>query len=1544
MIAWGCLVGATSLVDAAAPVPGTKGTTQQLAGEAQLINQLVFRSRKQQVALQRLIEDLRGGREEEGLESLQSLLDRGEDGFLWRGETPRLVSVRQETRRLLDSLSPEDLRRYESLFGIAARQLLQQARAAGEPALFAEVLRRYFHTSAGFEAANYLGTHAFDSGRYALAVRHWQALVDSPAHRGRVDAMLRTKLAAGLQLMGRGSDASRVAGELGEKNVVIAGRRENVPRWVSRLSPVELGVSRRGDWPLFLGNAARNASAEATTPFLKLQWSASTSPERLGDYSGDRESGDHELDTLLGEWKKGQLEKSRPLAVANYAIVVRDQVVYRDLEGIRAVDVHSGRRLWEYECVSSPASAALIEMESMGSPRPAMTRMQQFFRDSSGGSSATVLSGAYVGNSALGTLASDGQRVYAVDAFDFSRRGIPQSRSVLASPGTPGSGSADSGLRRDSNVLVALPLPTGKSPDVDNVAPLWTVGGSGAPSPENPLAGHFFLGPPLPVEGLLYATTEIDQQLNLVALHPANGRLAWTQGIAFVDTSIDVDVHRAVLSCAPSFADGIIVCPTQIGLLVGVDAVTGSLAWAYYYGDARDFNHRYSVGRARASYGHAGYAGAPQIRRGRVVDMPRQSRYVHCLDLATGKPIWKVERHNPKPSNDVGDGDEYLATVTDELVLVVGNQYCRALALEDGSQEWSIAMGMPSGRGIRVGNRYLLPLEEGRIATIDLATGQQVGYSIPRGQAADASFNQDGWRPGNLIAHDEMIISMGPFNVAAFPQSELLLARTTESLRQNPNSAAEILTVAELELTLGRLDQADARLERVLARALDEGQRRQAETLLRELLFLKLSSDPEVAGTSLARLDRLSHTASQRARYLMQAARWQQEQRDFAGILQSTKEFARLDHESLMPMPDDAAHFVSAASWIPAALARARDEFGPAESQSLASAVAQASADALQRGDGESLRRFLRQYDDWPEAVVVRSRLAELTFHAGKFQETELLLLRNRAGEDPEVVAGALIGLVRLWDDRRLYHEAAGLLHELRRNHLTRRLDDGGTVAQFLERFPRDSMTWLAYRNLAPVASVERVAVIGHGWDQSDRNVGKAFSRFRRRFQLPDDFEYLILDKGRETSVLLAVIDRQTGVIVGQLDLPSRNSPPGSWIKNSPLGHLLPFGDVSGMHGVSLLQLADEKPHWSRTFQPLARRNELLSVGPAGPGFCSFQGAHHLIVVDPATGKTLWRRSDLLPNSGALANAAYGLFGDDQAIVVFASDLTSYVVYRTRTGEVLRKGRLDVNPRYVSSRRVFGRKFLFVSNSAGAPRLQIWDPLSGRIELDLPFDKGTVVPETHLSKDEFAVILPEGVLQVIDVQSALTTFVWKFDPRLILQGSRASIKVFSDEQRYYVNFQQRPYERIKQAVRYSIYYPLTFIPRVEIQGHLFAVDRASAGVLWERIEAQRSVLDVRQFRLPFLIALSKVRDLSTRTAAPRTGSRDSLRVEVIDCETGRTLGLRKNILPDSFVQFAVDKANSRVQLQGLKSRVDLVYGASGLRNDARAGVSSDRSE
>jgi len=1537
------------------PIDSPAVAAEPAAANRNALSQLIYRSRLQQVAVEKAAEALATGHEADGLLLLQQVLDQPDDSFQWSSLVPGLSSSRRMARQILDSLPEPTLALYERLCGTDAERLLAEARASGDPSHYAEVARRYFHTSAGMSAADWQATRWLDRGRFDLASRAWQQLLEAPPHRRRITEAIRRKAsiaqdlarseAPGASPRPRGGSPIRTAST---ENLVVDDAGDSSPEGEIRTAsasetlPVAFpqAVRRREEWT-------------GSPPYPHAAWAVEFSDEN-----------DQTVATPLARWEQEQVRNQRPVAVSNFPLVVGPLVVVRDYDGIRAVNRTTGEVAWKYFGATSLAQAA-AELEEMKAHQAEHAARHNVLN---------VLFHSHAGNAALGTLSSDGQRLYAVDFLDIRPRHASSARTPRTDWEAHGGREK---VTRESNRLIALDLaPQAGGRHV--ATPVWTAGGSvgalnwfyrmdgnddgrvtreeftgrpeqfqeidgngdglirpdeadtvsGSSNPQNVLAGHFFLGPPLAIDGRLFAMTENDRQLNLVSLDAETGSLLWTQGIGYVDHPIEDDPFRYTLSCAPIFSGGVVVCPTQIGVLAAVDAIDGALLWAYYYGDedaSGPFgNWSYAV---RRSYGHPGFPCEPQIHGDRLVYLPRQSDQIHCLDFATGRPVWKTPRA----------GAEYVGTVADGIVVVVGQRYCRGLSLANGNEVWSARLGMPSGRGVQIGPRYLVPLQEGRVATLDIATGEEIGWSarppaaalsateadseedapgIELAEEPAAAAGDEESRLGNLVVSGEMILSVDSRRLVAFPQAFPLLQRMRREIARDGPTAERILLVAELESTLGHMGAAKSCLTQAFGLPLSAAQRSQAENLMRELLYRELREGHGDETTILAQLERFLRTPADRGRFLMLKTESQLRRNDFAGVLETTHEFADLHLDGLLPAAGDPTYFVSARSWIADVIGRFQNRLDDASAEPIRLRLDDEQQEALASGGIEELEHFLALYARWPQAAAVRTALARKLAARGDFQRAELLLLESRQAADPRASVEASRALVALWDQLGLPEEAASLWLE---SEFPRRESDARSNGRPLPGFlPPDSLTTAAVaRAQGPRHHVRKVRITQDVWFHSDPQLAEIYAPSGRQFVTPPDSAYQLVDKGSAGKGEINIIDRLTGVVVGNVEISAPYS--GSTLAGtSQVGHFVPLGSGTSMNGISLLERHRKEPAWSVVPPRLSPDADSMMVGPTGPTYCVFQAHRHLVVVDPSTGRVLWQRTDLDPHSGLDADVYRGIIGDEEVLVLFGFDRASYTVYRTLTGEELRRGKLDINnSRHAQERRAFGRMLFHFTTASedGNPdrRMRLWDPLTDRFVIDLSVSDQAIWKDTP--DGEIVVALPPNRLIVLDGRSGAVRVDLELEPEQITNLSQVS--ALRDHANYYISLQ--PPQPQTDHGRYYFYMSDTVLPKVDVRGELLAVDRETGRLVWTRKMPQRSLLRTPHVRLPFVIALSL-----SGEKAPR--NRQSLLVEVLDAATGETIGIDESAMRDRILQFTYDHAAERIELRGQKAVITLEFG------------------
>ena len=1438
------------------------------AAENTAWHQILVHDRKLQLGLQTAVQQLETGDIANGLDSLQRILNRTDDGFVHRGGSQPPEGAHRVAEQLLGAQPADTLRLYQVLHGSEAQSLLDQARSRTDVPLIEQVARRYFHTAAGFEASDWLATRWMDHGAYDLAAAAWEHMLADPGHQPRVRAAHRLKAAYCLNRCGQPERASAAIRPLAGGQVTIAGRVQSARTWLDsaagRAAPADFAAVGR-----VVGNTAdRNGGCAGSPPILNSPvWSASLADDRS-----------RHVATRVAAWQSRQQQNGQPQGSAQFPILVGDDLVFRDYSGIRCVAPSSGQLKWTYRCAASLANGVPAE--------PA----------ADANADSSNLAQLLVGNGVMGMLSSDGRRVFFIDHLE-SNWNQPE-----ASSPQPDAISE----RRQTNTLVAVSLPDARGAIAE---PLWSIGG---PESGRPLAGHFILGPPLPVGDRLFVMTEIGQQLNVVCLRPETGEVVWSQGVCFVFSGIHSDAQRYYLSCAPAFASGVLVCPTQAGVLAGIDPLSGALQWAYSYDHPDQTAELWaSPNSARQRYGNRGYPNLPMIQGDCVVYLPEHSQEIHCVDLNRGRLNWKARRHDLEQS-----AIEFVAALSPTTVLVVGRLNMRGLSLQTGQEQWSAPLrGPPSGRGVRIGSNYLLPLAEGVVAAVEISTGKRTGVTLPHA----------GVCPGNLLVGGDLVFSQGLTEVAAFSQAAALLTRNDAAPHSAAYDPTRALLAAELELALGQMTPAKLRLQESLEAAPAAASAPRAEDLLRELLFAELHNGGDAPESALDQLHALAKTPPQRARYLYHRAAFERQRGNSPGVQAAARDLVTLDWSVPLVLDNDPSRAISGESWARVLMSRER-LYASASGLEIDSHLGDDFRRALETGDVSQLRRLTFVCADWPQAGPARLELARLLVRQGSYQEAELLLLELGAGLIARDSAQAARLLAELYNERGMYHDAGLLLAEIATHYSQVEVAPGCTGEQYLARFPRDQVAWQAYRRLAPLPwTGSRVKISEDRWLNSQ--LFEIYNSNNVQFlRTPRGASFDLLDKGRGTAGSFTLVDRQTGVDYGDaVKVPARYYYPVP-TQNSLVGHLLPLGSAGAAHGVSLL---DRRVAWTTTPPGLTNQTELVRGGPAGPGFCTFQSRQHLFALDPRDGRLLWNRHDLEDSTGLIVDHAWGLFGDGQALVLFANDRTHYTVYDTRTGEELRRGRLDVDRR--QRRHAIGRRLFYVTGEGDARRLCIWDPLADRSVWEEPAHQildasmlagvppGTKVHQFVSDADELAYVTTAGRLRIVDVGTGDVRLDAALDARLL--EHLGFLRVFGDLEHYYVNLQCMPVPgEAPPASSYII--SDAAVPAIHIQGQLCAIDRRTAKIVWQRAFGNCSVLQMNEYRIPALISVCRV----------RSGNQLTLQVEVTSKQTGESAGFHDQLLPDRILQIAYDRDTGRVALLGAKTeiRIDFPLVAPGL--------------
>ncbi len=669
-----------------------------------------------------------------------------QDYLLQVGEA-EAVSLRNAARELLAAIPPDELSDYRLKFSTIAEQELAKGVEAGDRKLLTGVSSRYFFTEAGMQATMLLGYMQLEQGELVAAAAAFQRIVNYPSARERFDPEASVLLATSLLLMGNEPAAKKVLAELVERNNAAPRRAPlkfldtdiDLPRksdvaleWLFDLigrSPLKVN-SLIKDWRMVNGNPQRNAASLAGLPLFVPNWSVSIHPD---------EESDAEVPARLAR----KISAGEVVIPALKPLAIDNMIIMRNSAQMIGVDFQSGKRIWVY-----PPENPIADVKK--------TMPKDIQHETASRAATTGAENRILTDSIYGEASSDGKCVFVIPrtaASDYTPLQI-DARASIADPANQG----------DTNVLNAIRL--------DRQGALkWQIGGTNGHD-EPKLANANFLGAPLPVDGVLYAICRQKEVILLTAIDSESGKLIWSQQLAISPMEDeDEEILPAALigSLSPSFSNGILVCPTGQGTLVGVSADDRSLLWGYNFHQAGLEIDPFAPGLANeipvygiqsSSIRDAWLENRIVIEQGLVACTPRFERQLVVLDLLNGRPIRSAVNVEPTAKSH---GALFLGCLNAGKALVVAIDHCRQIDLYSGREIWRTELksfGSPSGTGFFANESYYLPTTSAEVIEISLNNGK-----ITRSNVAPQVL-------GNLIAYQGSILSHGLDRLISIAQDE----------------------------------------------------------------------------------------------------------------------------------------------------------------------------------------------------------------------------------------------------------------------------------------------------------------------------------------------------------------------------------------------------------------------------------------------------------------------------------------------------------------------------------------------------------------------------------------------------------------------------------------------------------------------------------------------------------------------------------------------------------------------------------------------------
>ncbi|MBN1854358.1 MAG: PQQ-binding-like beta-propeller repeat protein [Pirellulales bacterium] len=1469
-----------------------------------------------------------GGKYSQAIQFLDSLLAREEDAFLESSSTAqRYDGLKSTARRMLGALPSAGRDAYLLAFEARARNALTSAIEAGDLPAIRMVSRRYFHTPAGYQATLLLARNEQDHGRPASAAAMYDQLIELPHAVHQFGPQLYL-LDASAHLQSGRTDSARRAIELLRRDyprqeVIVGGvavnlfnQNEDPVQWLA--SRLDIKDSRSGsiqqNWPMFRGDPARNLESDGGAPHMAVRWRV-------------RMANSHRVERVLENLREEYQNRDITLIPSVFPVAVGDVLVMHSTHAIVGVDFHTGKRIWsDVPDGNDPQYDAFVE--SLGNPNgvaaaPHLVRaMAQRMWD----------------DMIYGGLSSDGRCVYAIRDFPINTETLDRTlgvRGPVFIRGRPGLQDPTEWIG-PTNRLTAFDLRSeGKQ--------VWEINGADA---DGPLAGAFFLGAPLPLDGRLYVLAEIRGGIQLVVIRPIDSwprwELEWIQQLANLESGILENPRRRWTGAVPSAENGVLVCPTSAGAVIGVDFIQRTLLWAYRYPTrmakiqgvhpriARIQQDRMEQGSGRQN--NRWIDSTAILVAGRVLLAPPDSDFLHCLDLRTGTMLWKRPRENAL----------LIACVHDQNIMLIGKHEAMALRLEDGEPAWkdgpcTFQQGvLPTGRGFLSEGKYFIPMSNGQIIALDVTGGTVV----------ERIESHAGMPLGNLICHQGAVLSHNECFLEKYEQLDVVQQRIQDALAVNPDDPNALRELGEIAYNDNHLALAIQHIHRayeINPRDLV------AKDLLVNYLLLALEQDYMVYRDRLSFLNRLISDPEQHWHMERIQAEALHNSGDLLGAVRAYLRLAEQDNQSEPGYITSKHAFTPQSRWICGQLADIWQKANTRERRAIQQLIQPAENLLETNPTIAGLRSYLSYFDGLPSSDRWKLVLAEKLMEAGIFMEGQLLLHDLVESPDESTQGQAVAMLAELFHTARRHRAALWYDRLLVQRYANVICRHGKTGRQIVSDHAN------RFRGSGPEREWSN-GIVEH--QITSNQASRSQSRLQHvRIEGRTDpsliGRQLFIDPDRQRSIRGSIVIQDelgNNEFSVALDLEAS----GRFLRDvhGSRCHAVYRGGLCivsvGDYVLAIDALADDTsmdqhlmwdtritPEWidpvlPSVFNPEPTNPGLEAFGPNGRTFSTgqdglpigilgpvtrhgvaFQAEGRLQCVDPLTGRLIWSRKDI--PSGCL------LFGDAQYLFALPPKSNEAIVLRMIDGK--RLGFREVPPvqEHLATQ---GRAILCwregtdreepVSERSQFMELVLFDPWNGGVIWTHAFRAASQV---WLADNEAAGIVdPEGQFQLIDIKDGSRLVAQRIEQEPSLDAiyvllSSGSVFLVTSSNRTH------PSNALTVAPILDHEYPI-------VTGRIYAFDRATGESIWPcPAEVRQQGLVLWQPRelpvLPFIRTIPG----RNRNSKPFTS------VLCLDKSSGRSIFRRDDLnqTTNHFAIFAKEEDPSEVTMTLLTQRVELIW-------------------
>ncbi|MGC8624924.1 MAG: PQQ-binding-like beta-propeller repeat protein [Phycisphaerae bacterium] len=636
---------------------------------------------------------------------------------------------------------------YDQIYGLRAKQVIDQSRRTHSLFQLTQACERYFAANAAAAGLQFAAARQFERGRFETAARLWRQLLAHPALRATRPLLLHNAAVAAW-LAGEKNLAGRLLEQLAntapQSSGIIAGEKVNLladARAILGAAPAFHRPVETGTWPTFEGNFRRNGAAPRGTLPAAIMW---TRPLHTFDSTRRSNSASIALQNELRQFLPAFGLTLDPATGQTSGDVLfsfptcRHGVLYLNLQDrIKAVDINSGYTLWRYPHGRPPTNA------STGNLATLISELDHYCCTLANGKLYSVVihrGGAAPTPTPFG-MASAGLDIVCLNAA----RGQLLWRTAAASLVADKSGR--------SIWPACIPM-------VSRHAVFLVI-----------VAGQ-------PGSGM--------NELSVARLNADSGKAQWTHYLCTITGPAYGISPFNTINIIPAMADHTLYIATGLGADMAINADSGQVRWLH-------INQAAGTAFTTMQYGlirriPPWMMNAPVVAGSRLITMANgfgAASKIHIYNRRTGRKLFVLPCHSFYDA-------KMLLGVIHGYMLLAGTRLC-AVNITTGKQVWASAVirkfGAISGRPFLTRRNIYVPLNTG-LLLINTRHGTLDAMAKWPAESADSA--------GNLLITAHEVVVVNDHTVAGYARWKDALAYLTGRIKAHPENSEPYLTLAEV--------------------------------------------------------------------------------------------------------------------------------------------------------------------------------------------------------------------------------------------------------------------------------------------------------------------------------------------------------------------------------------------------------------------------------------------------------------------------------------------------------------------------------------------------------------------------------------------------------------------------------------------------------------------------------------------------------------------------------------------------------------------------